>query len=187
VLAREIAAVSAVSEGDNRRSHTPRSPDVMRLSQESDIRLVVVAVLRAGTVNVKDWLIFPDVANRITHPVSVLEVVNGTLPEVAPASILSAEAIVNPELVGFSLTFVGVRAGSPREIRQLPETPGVRTIGEQERDKGLGGVDSMREIVAVDFAAPRVAVMTASCAVVIVAADAVKVVEAALAGTVTVA
>jgi hypothetical protein len=45
LLVREIAAASEVLEGDSRRSHTPFSPDVMRLSQESDIRLVMEAEL----------------------------------------------------------------------------------------------------------------------------------------------
>jgi hypothetical protein len=71
-------------------------------------------------------------------------------------------------------------------MRQLPETPGVKLIGVQESDKGLGAEVGVREMVTVDFAVPRVAVMTASCAVAIVAADAVKLAEGVFSGTVRV-
>jgi hypothetical protein len=187
LLVREIAAASGVLEEDNRRSQTPPNPDVIRLSQESDIRLVMEVVLGAGTVNVKVWLKLPVVASRMTHPVRDLEVVNCTLAEVAPASILTMVGIVNAELVALSFTTDCEDAGVPSEMRQLPEIPGVRTVGVQESDKGLGAAAGVREMVAVKVAVPKVAVMTASCAVVIVAADAVKVAEGAFSGTVRLA
>jgi hypothetical protein len=138
-------------------------------------------------VNVKVWLKLPVVAMRMTQPVKELEVVNCTLAEAAPVAIVTEVGMVNAALVGLSLTMVGEVAGADTEMRQLPEIPGVRTLGVQESDKGLGAAAGVREMVAVDFAAPKVAVMTAFCEVVIVAADAVKVAEAAPSATVRVA
>ena len=89
-------------------------------------------------------------------------------------------------MVGFSWTTVGEAADGDSEIAQVPETPGVRTVGVQVSDKGLLVAGGAREMAAVNLAAPRAAVMTALCEVVIVVADAVKVAEAALAGTVKV-
>ena len=126
----------------------------------------------------------PDVAKRITHPARALVVVKFTLPVVAPAAIVSEVGMVNAGLVGTSLTTVGEAAGTPSEMTQLPETPGVRTMGVQYSDKGSVSAGATREMAAVNFAAPREAVMRALCEDVIVAADAVKVAEAALAGTV---
>jgi hypothetical protein len=146
----------------------------------------MLAVLCDGTVKVKVWLKLPVVAIRITQPDRELEVANCALAEVAPDSILTVAGIVNAGLDDFSLTTVWEAAGAPSEIRQLPETPGVKLIGVQESDKGLGVDVGVREMVTVDFAAPSVAVMTASCAVAMVAADAVKVADGAFSGTVRV-
>ena len=131
----------------------------------------------------KAWLTLPDVAKRITHPLRALVVVKFTLPLVAPAGIVSEVGIVNAGLVGISPTTVGEGADVPNKMTQVPEAPGARTVGVQDSDRGLATTDATREIVAVDFAVPRAAVMTALCAVVIVAVDAVKVAEMALAGT----
>ena len=128
----------------------------------------------------------PHVAERITHPVRALVVVNCTLPEVAPAGILSVAGIVNAGLVGFSTTTVCEVSGAASEMTQLPEIPGVRTVGMQDSDKGLLTASATREMAAVNLAVPRAAVMAALCEVVIVAVDAVKVAETALAGTVKV-
>ena len=144
----------------------------------------MLVVLWAGTVKVKVWLILPVVAMRITQPVRDVVVVNWTLPEVAPDSILTMAGMVNAALDALSLTTVCEAAGTASEMRQLPETPGVKVMGVQERDSGLGVEVGVSEMVMVDFAAPRVAVRTASCAVVIVAADAVKVADGAFSGTV---
>ena len=106
------------------------------------------------------------------------------MPVVAPVAIVSEAGIVNAELDDFSLATVGEAADVPSETTQLPEIPGVRTVGMQDSDKGLLTASATREMAAVKFAPPRAAVMTASCGVVIVAVDAVKVADAALAGTV---
>jgi hypothetical protein len=186
LLVREIAAVSEVPEGESRSSHTPLIPDLMRLVQESDTRFVMAVKLLAGTENVKVWLTLPDVAMRITHPARALVVVNCTLPVVAPVAIVSEAGIVNAELDDSSLATVGEAAGVPSETTQLPEIPGVRTVGMQDSDNGLVSVGATREMAAVNLAVPRAAVMAALCEVVIVAVDAVKVAETALAGTVKV-
>jgi hypothetical protein len=154
LLVMEIAAVSEVLEGESRSSHTPLIPDVMRLVQESDVRFVGTVKLLAGTENVKVWLTLPDVAMRITHPVRALVVVNCTLPVVAPAAIVSEAGIVNAALVGFSLTIVGEAADVPSEMTQVPEAPGIRTVGVQDSDKGLVSAGATREMAAVSFAAP---------------------------------
>jgi hypothetical protein len=135
---------------------------------------------------VKVCLTLPDVAERITHPVKALVVVNCTLPEVAPAGILSVAGIVNAGLVGFSTTTVCEVSGAASEMTQLPEIPGVRTVGAQDSDRGLATAAARREMAALKFAAPRAAVMTALCEDVMVAAEAVKMAEAAPAGTVKV-
>jgi translation initiation factor 6 (eIF-6) len=135
---------------------------------------------------VKVWLALPDVTIRITHPARALVVVNCTLPVVAPVAIVSEAGIVNAELDDSSLATVGEVAGVPSETTQLPEIPGVRTVGMQDSDNGLVSVGATREMAAVNLAVPRAAVMAALCEVVIVAVDAVKVAETALAGTVKV-
>jgi hypothetical protein len=92
-----------------------------------------------ATVNVKVCFTLPDVANRITDPVRAWVVVNGALPEAAPAGILSVFAIVNAVLVGFSETFVGAFESAASETTQFPEIPGVRTVGEQDNVHGCVG------------------------------------------------
>jgi hypothetical protein len=89
---------------------------------------------------------------------------------------------VNAALFGLRVTSVGAAAGAASETRQVPETPGVRTVGAQDRDR-----DATREMAAERFAAPRVAVMTAACEVVIAEVEAVNASDAAPAGTVKVA
>ena len=183
---REIAAVRELPEGDSRRSHTALKPGATRPAQESDTRFVVEFKLRVGTENVKVCFTLPDVANRITHPVRALVVVNGAVPEMAPAAILSVFAMVNAALVGLSVITVGVEAGTASETTQLPEIPGVRTAGEQDNDQGCTGTGAWREMAAVNFVAPRAAVTTALAEVEMAAVDAVKAAESALAGTVKV-
>ena len=134
----------------------------------------------------KVWVTLPDVTIRITHPARALVVANCTLPVVAPVAIVSEAGIVNAELDDSSLATVGEAAGVPSETTQLPEIPGVRTVGAQDSDRGLVTAAARREMAALKFAAPRAAVMTALCEDVMVAAEAVKVAEAALAGTVKV-
>jgi hypothetical protein len=126
----------------------------------------------------------PDVAKRITTPVRALVVVNGAVPEVVPAVIRSVFAIVNPALVGFSEIFVGVPAGATSVTVQLPDIPGVRMAGVQDSDQGCAG--AWREMEAVSFAVPSVAVTTALADVEMLPADAVKAAESAFAGTVKV-
>ncbi len=181
----EIAAVSEALEGEILSSHTPLIPDVMRLVQASDTRLVAAGTLYVFTENVTVCLRRPDVAIRITHPFRALVVVNFTLPVVAPVAIVSEAGIANAAVVGFSWTTVGEAADGYSEMTQVPETPGVRTVGVQDSDKGLVDAGAAREMVTVTLAAPRAAVMTALCGVVIVAADAVKVAEVALAAMLT--
>ena len=108
------------------------------------------------------------------------------MPVVAPVAIVSEAGIVNAELDDFSLATVGEAADVPSETTQLPEIPGVRTVGMQDSDKGLLTASATREMAAVNLAVPRAAVMAALCEVVIVAVDAVKVAETALARTVKV-
>ena len=108
------------------------------------------------------------------------------MPVVAPVAIVSEAGIVNAELDDSSLATVGEAAGVPSETTQLPEIPGVRTVGMQDSDKGLLTASATREMAAVNLAVPRAAVMAALCEVVIVAVDAVKVAETALARTVKV-
>ena len=76
------------------------------------------------------------------------------MPVVAPAAIVSEAGIVNAALVGFSLTIVGEAADVPSEMTQVPEAPGIRTVGVQDSDKGLVSAGAMREMAAVSFAAP---------------------------------
>jgi hypothetical protein len=129
----------------------------------------------------------PEVAKRITHPFRALVVVNGAVPKVAPASILSVFAIVNAALVGLNDTTVGVFKGAASEITQLPEIPGVRTVGEQDNVQGLVTAGGTRETVTAEIDEPRAAVMTALCAVAMTAVEALKEVATALGGTVTAA
>jgi hypothetical protein len=139
--------------------------------------------LGVGTENVNVWLALPDVAKRTTHPVRLLVVVNCTVPVVAPVAIVSEDGTVNAVLVGRRVTTVGEAAGTASEMTQLPETPGVRTVGAQDSDKGLTTAGGTREMAVVRLAAPRAAVMTALWEAATTAAEAVKVAEAALAGT----
>jgi hypothetical protein len=129
--------------------------------------------------NVKVCLKLPNVAMSVTPPVRALVVEKGAWPEVAWAGMTSEVGMVNAALFGFRLTSVVTAAGAASETRQVPETPGVRAAGVQERDRG-----ARREMAAVKFAAPRVAVMTAPCEVAIADAEAVKGADAAPAGTV---
>lgn len=128
----------------------------------------------------------PEVAKRITHPLRAFVVVNGAVPEMAPAGILSVFGIVNAGLVGFSETTVGVEAGTTSKTTQLPEMPGVRTAGAQDSDQGLVTAGGTREMAAVKFAAPRAAEMTATCEVEMAPVEAVKDAATALEGTVKV-
>src|ERR1035441_4864315 len=95
---------------------------------------------------------------RITHPVRALVVVNCTLPVVAPVAIVSEAGIVNAELDDSSLATVGEAAGVPSETTQLPEIPGVRTVGMQDSDNGLVSVGATREMAAVNLAEAPVCV-----------------------------
>ena len=183
LLVREIAAAGEVPDGDNCRSHTPLDPDAMRLAQDSD-RTLGVAV-KTCTVKVKVCLILPDVALRLTAPVRALVVEKDTGAEVAFMGMVSDAGIVNAGLLAFSVTTVGKAWGVARETTQVPEIPGVKTVGVQDSDIGwVTGADARREMAAVKFDVPSVAVMTALCAVAMAAAVAVNAADAAPAGTV---
>ena len=128
----------------------------------------------------------PAVAKRITHPFKAPVVLNGAIPEVAPAGMVSEDGIRKAGLVGLKVTKIGLAAGTARETTQLPEIPGVRTAGAQDNDQGLAAVGGTREMPAVKLDAPRAAVMTALCAVAMAAVEAVKEAATALAGMVKV-
>jgi hypothetical protein len=185
LLVREIADEGDVPDGDNCRSHTPLDPDAMRLVQESD-RTLGVAV-RPCTVNVKVCLTLPEVALRLTEPVRALVVVKDTWAEVAFMGMVSDDGIVNAGLLAFSVTTVGKAGGGASETTHVPEIPGVKTAGVQDNDRGEAGEDARREMAAVRFVEPRVALMTTPCEVAMAAAEAVKAAEAAPAGTVKMA
>lgn len=104
---------------------------------ESDMRFVGVAWLLVDTENVKVWIVLPEIATRAADPVKALVVENATVPEVDPLAIVSVDGAVNAGLFGFKVIIVEEVAGAPNEMRQLPEIPGVRTVGEQDRDKGF--------------------------------------------------
>jgi hypothetical protein len=152
----------------------------MRLAQERERRLGVAP--RPWKENVKVCLKLPEVAMSVTPPVRALVVENGAWPEVALAGMTSEVGMVNAVLSGLRVTSVVAAAGVASETRQVPETPGVRTLGAQDRDSG-----ATREMAAERFAAPRVAVMTAPCEVAIADVEAVNAADAAPAGMVKVA
>jgi hypothetical protein len=132
-------------------------------------------------------LILPDVATSTTPPAKALVVVKDTGAEVAPVGMVSDPGIESSGLLGFSVMIVGKVWGVANETTQVPEMPGVRTAGVQDSDRGCVVGDARREMAAVTFAAPRVAVMTAACEVAMVAAEAVKAPDAAPAGTLKIA